>query len=124
MSNIANEIPEITTAQFEKLLKEQTPEQDTQKWTDLEINKIYTITNVKVVITQKGKSIILSLLNNGEVWAPDRLKNKILNSENYYNPPFYFRPLGLKPCQNNPKNKYHSYDLVAGHCDFVEKIHV
>ena len=24
--------------------------------------------------------------------------------------PFYFRPLGLKPCKDNPRNKYHSYD--------------
>ena len=98
MTNPANEIQEITTAQFEKLLKEQTPEYDTQKWTDLEINKIYTVTNTKMVDIQIGKSIILSLLNKGDVWAPGHLKNKILNSDYYHNPPFYVKPLGLKPC--------------------------
>ena len=78
MTNPANEIQEITTAQFEKLLKEQTPEYDTQKWADLEINKIYTVTNTKMVDTQIGKSMILSLLNYGDVWAPEHLKIKSL----------------------------------------------
>ena len=116
MTNPANKIQEITTAQFEKLLKEQTPEYDTQKWTDLEINTIYTVTSTKMVDTQSGKSMILSLLNNGDVWAPEHLKNKILNIDNYNNPPFYVRPLGLKPYKkNNPRNKYHAYDLVIDH---------
>ena len=81
MSNLANEIQEITTAQFDKLLKEQTHQYN--KWSDLEINKIYTVTNTKMIDTQKGKSMILSLLNNGDVWAPEHLKNKILNSDYY-----------------------------------------
>ena len=72
MSNLAYEIQEITTAQFDKLLKEQTPQYN--KWSDLEINKIYTVTNTKMIDTQKGKSMILSLLNNGDVWAPEHLK--------------------------------------------------
>ena len=115
MSNPANKIQEITTAQFEKILKEQTPEYDTQNWTDLKINKIYTVTNTKMVDTQIGKSIILSLLDNGDFWAPEHIKNKILNSDNYNNPPFYVRPLGLKPCKNNPRNKYYAYDIVIDH---------
>ena len=122
MSNLANEIQEITTAQFDKLLKEQTPQYN--KWSDLEINKIYTVTNTKMIDTQKGKSMILSLLNNGDVWAPEHLKNKILNSDYYYNPPFYIRPLGLKPCKNKPVNKYHVYDMVIGTGDSIEITHV
>ena len=110
MSNLGNEIQEITIAQFDKLLKEQTPQYN--KWSDLEINKIYTVTNAKMIDTQKGKSMILSLLNNGDVLAPEHLKNKILNSDCYNNPPFYIRPLGLKPCKNKPVNKYHGYDMV------------
>ena len=78
MTTQAKDIKEITHAQFEKLLKEQTPEHDTQKWIDLEINKIYTVTNTKMVDTQNGKSMILSLLNNCDVWAPDHLKIKSL----------------------------------------------
>ena len=31
-------------------------------------------------------------------------KNRICNGDTYANPPFYVRPLGLKPCKNN-KNK-------------------
>ena len=89
MSNLANEIQEITTAQFDKLFKEQTPQYN--KWSDLGINKIYTVTNTKIINTQKGKSMILSLLNNDDVWAPEHLKNKILNSDYYYNPPFYIK---------------------------------
>ena len=59
MSNLANETQEITTAQFDKLLKEQIPQYN--KWSDLEINKIYTVTNTKMIDTQKGKSMIFSL---------------------------------------------------------------
>ena len=70
MSNPANEIQEITTAQFEKLLREETPEHNTQKLTKIEINKIYTVTNTKLVDTPIGKSF----LNNGDVWAPEDLK--------------------------------------------------
>ena len=58
MSTPANEIQEITTAQFDELLKEQTPEYN--KWSDLEENKIYTVTNTKMVDSQYGKSMILT----------------------------------------------------------------
>ena len=122
MSNLANKIQEITTAQFDKLLKEQTPQYN--KWSDLEINKIYTVTNTKMIDTQKGKSMILSLLNNGDVWAPEHLKNKILNSDYYYNLPFYIRQLGLKPCKNKPVNKYHAYDMVIDTGDSIDITHV
>ena len=39
-------------------------------------------------------------------------KNKIADGETYKYPPCYVRPLGLKPCKKNPRNKYHSFDLV------------
>ena len=39
-------------------------------------------------------------------------KNKIADGETYKYPPFYVRPLDLKTCKNNPRNKYHSFDLV------------
>ena len=120
------EMKEITTKEFDAMLKEQT-QYDTQKWTDLELNKVYTITAYRKVETSNGQSVILTLLNNGEVWAPSHLVNKINSKE----PPFYVRPLGLKPCKNNKKNKYHAYDLVFPkkqvstsnfmHCDYVKK---
>ena len=44
---------ELTTEKFEKLLEEQTPLYN--KWTDLEINKIYKITNTTLVNTKKAK---------------------------------------------------------------------
>ena len=105
MSKPANEIQEITTPQFDELLKEQTPEYNTKKWSDLEKNKIYTVTNTKMVDIQNGKSMILTLLNNGDVWAPEHLKHRICNGDTYINPPFYVRQLGLKPCKNNKKIK-------------------
>ena len=74
MNDQANEIREITTAQFENLLKQQT--HDPQKWADLEINRIYTVTNTKIVPTKNGEAMILSLFNNGEIWAPEHLKTK------------------------------------------------
>lgn len=98
---------EITTGKFEQLLKDQS-RYNTQKWSDLEINKIYTITNYKTITTSNGESVILTLKDNGEVWCPVHLAEKIEGKE----PPFYVRPLGLKPCKNNKKNKYHAYDLV------------
>ena len=45
---------------------------------DLEINKIFTVTNIRMVLTKIGQAMILSLLNNGEVWAPEHLKTKSL----------------------------------------------
>ena len=95
MSNPANDTQTITAAEFDNLLKEQTY----QKWSDLEINKIYTVTNTRLVGTQYGMSMVLTLLDNGEVWAPESLKNKIVNSDSYIKPPFYVRPLALKPCK-------------------------
>ena len=101
MSNPANDTQTITAAEFDNLLKEQTY----QKWSDLEINKIYTVINTRMVGTQYGTSMVLTLLDNGEVWAPESLKNKIVNSDTYFNPPFYVRPLGLKPCKKKSKKQ-------------------
>ena len=55
-----------------------------------------TVTNTKIVPTKNGEAMILFLFNNGEVWAPEHLKTKIMNSDTYSHPPFYFRPLGLR----------------------------
>lgn len=93
--------------EFDEMLKEQSF-YDTKRWTDLEINQIYSITSFRAVETSNGESVILTLKDNGDVWCPAHLANKINDKE----PPFYIRPLGLKPCKNNKKNKYHAYDLV------------
>ena len=98
---------DISTDEFEQLFKEQN-EYDTKKWSDLEINKIYTITEYKTINTTNGESVILTLKNNDEVWCPAHLATRIEGKE----PPFYVRPLGFKSCKNNKKNKYHAYDLV------------
>ena len=98
---------DITEEEFEEMLKEQS-EYNTKKWSDLEIKKIYTITDYKTVETSNGESTILTLKDNGNVWCPSHLATKIEDGE----PPFYVRPLGLKPCKNNKKNKYHAYDLI------------
>ena len=99
---------EFTTEEFDKLLEEQVPMFN--KWTDLKIKKIYTITNTALVNTKKGKAMVLTLQNYGDVWAPDHLKTRI--QKNKLNPPMYIRPWGLKPCRDNTANKYHAYDLV------------
>ena len=88
----------ITEAEFDELLKEQS-QYDTKRWTDLEINKIYTITSCRTVDTSNGESVVLTLKDNGEVWSPPHLAKKIDDKE----PPFYIRPLGLKPCKKNKK---------------------
>ena len=62
-----------------KLLKEQIPKYDTHNLKDIEIDKLYTVTSTKVKDTQNGRSLI----NNGEVWATENLKNKIINSDTY-----------------------------------------
>ena len=107
MSQKANMVQEITIDEFEELLKEQS-EYDTQRWTDLEINKIYAVTSYRTVDTSNSETLVLTLKDNGEVWCPAHLAKKIEDKE----PPFYIRPLGLKPCKKNKKNKYHAYDLV------------
>ena len=71
----------------------------------LRFNKVYTVANTKMVGTQDGESMVLNLLNH--------LKDRLKRGDSYVTPPFYVRPRGLKPCRKNPKNKYHSYDLVV-----------
>ena len=44
---------ELTTEEFDKLLEEQAPVFN--KWTDLKIKKIYTITNTALVNIKKAK---------------------------------------------------------------------
>ena len=56
-----------------------------------------------MVPTEYGRATILSLPNIGKVWAPEHLKTKIINSDTYFNPPFYLRTLGMTPCMDNPK---------------------
>ena len=73
-----------------------------------------------MVPTEYDRAMILSLLNIGEVWAPEHLKTKIMNSDTYYIPPFYLRPLGMKPCKDNPRKKCRSYDLVFDNGEFLE----
>ncbi len=114
----------ITEAEFDELLEQQS-QYDTKKWTDLEIKKIYTITSYRTVDTSNGESLVLTLKDNGDVWCPAHLAKKIEGKE----PPFYIRPLGLKPCKNNKKNKYHAYDLVFPkkgndymHKDYVKRV--
>ena len=55
--------------------------------------------------------MVLTLQNYGDVWATDHLKIRI--QKNKLKPPMYLRPRGLKPCKDNPSNKYHAYDLVV-----------
>ena len=106
---MANEIIEITDAEFDELLEEPTPQ--FKKWNDLEINKIYIVTNTTVVDTQMGESMVVTLKDNGAVWVPDHLKKRVV--EKNISPPFYIRPQGMKPCKNNPTNRYYAYDLVV-----------
>lgn len=98
---------EITSEEFDKMFNKQRS-YNIQKWTDLKIGKIYTITSFKRVNTIYGVGLILSLKNHGDVWAPSHLFTKIENKK----PPFYVRPLGLRNCKNNKTNQYHAYDLV------------
>ena len=76
---------------------------------------MYKITDTKNVQTQNGDGMVLTVLKKCvrfDVWAPERLRQKPLISEIYPLPPFYVRPLGLKPCKNS-KNKYHAYDIAV-----------
>ena len=55
---------------------------------------------------------------------PEHLKTKIMNSDTYFNPPFYLRPLGMKPCKDNPRKKCRSYDLVFDNGESLEQIQI
>ena len=102
---------DISLDEFERMLEKQrskSKSNNTQKWTDLKINKIYKIKEFKTVNTSNGESMILTLKDNGEVWCPKYLATKIKDKQL----PLYVRPLGLKPCKNNKRNNYHAFDLV------------
>ena len=61
---------------------------------ELDTDKFLTVTNIKMVPTEYGQAMILTLLNIGEVWGSEHMKTKIMNSDTYFHPPFYLRPLG------------------------------
>ena len=94
-----------------------------ERWI-LDTDKFLTVTNIKMVPTEYGPAMILSLLNIGEVWMPEHLKTKIMNSDTYFNPPFYLRPFGMNPCKDNPRKKYRSYDLVSDNGESLEQIQI
>ena len=75
-----------------------------ERWR-IDTDKFLTVTNIRIVPTEYGRAMILSLPNIGEVWAPKHLKTEIMNSDTYFIPPFYLRPLGMKPCKDNPRKK-------------------
>ena len=94
-----------------------------ERWR-LDTDEFLTVTNIRMVPTEYGQAMILTLLNIGEVWGSEHLKTKIMNSDTYFNPPFYLRPLGMKPRKNNPRKKCHSYDLVFDNGESLEQIQI
>ena len=90
----------------------------------LDINEFYTVTNIRMVPTKYGRVMILTLLNIGEVWGSEHMKTKIMKSDTYFNPPFYLRPLGMKPCKDHPRKKCSSYDLVFDNGEILEQIQI
>ena len=55
---------------------------------------------------------------------PEHMKTKIMNSDTYFHPPFYLRPLGMKPCKDHPRKKCPSYDLVFDNGEILEQIQI
>ena len=90
----------------------------------LDTDRFVTVTYIKMVPTEYDQAMILTLLNIGEVWGSEHLKTKIMNSDTYFNPPFYLRPLGMKPCKDHPRNKCRSYDLVFDNGEYLEHIQI
>ena len=88
-----------------------------ERW-GLDTDKFLTVTNIRIIQTEYGRAMILSLLNIGEIWEPEHLKTT------YFNPPFYLRPLGMKPCKDNPRKKCRSYYLVFDNGEFLEQIQI
>ena len=72
---VATKIEEITEAKFDQMLEEQAPQY--KKWGDLEIKKIYVVTDTTIVSTKTGDSMVLTL-KNGAVWAPGHLKKRVI----------------------------------------------
>ena len=91
---------------------------------ELDTDKFYTVTNIRMVPTKYGRTMILTLLNIGEVWGSEHMKTKIMNSDTYFNPPFYLRPLGMKPCKDHPRKKCPSYGLVFDNGEILEPIQI
>ena len=94
-----------------------------ERWR-LDTDEFLTVTNIKMVPTEYDQAMILTLPNIGEVWGSEHLKTKIMNSDTYFNPPFYLRPLGMKPCKDHPRKKCRSYDLVFDNGECLEQIQI
>ena len=94
-----------------------------ERWR-LDTDEFLTVTNIRMVPTEYSQAMILTLLNIGEVWGSEHLKTKIMNTDTYFNPPFYLRPLGMKPCKDNPRKKCRSYDLVFDNGECLEQIQI
>jgi hypothetical protein len=100
----------ITEQEFDAALDELMLLKKTKQWTELEVGKIYTILDTKGIDTKYGRSMVLTINNVGDVWAPKSLAIKIDKAAK--KPPHHVRPTGSKPCKNNENYKWQSYDLI------------
>ena len=101
----------ITTAQFEKQLREQNDAINALKWRELQIGQIYTIVSVEFLTTQYGGACILTLSDGQRVYSPSSL-TKRLKQEKQKPFPRYVRSTGRIQSKRNPTQTYYAFDLV------------
>lgn len=57
----------------------------TKKLRDLEVNKLYAITEVKKISTRYGIKIVLQLDSNFDIFLPSRVNGILVENEEIYN---------------------------------------
>ena len=97
---------EISTEEFEQRLEEQKQQSEILKFSELETDSIYKITDADVIETKNGKACIITLHSDEKVWATSLLIKKLEKLQ----PPLLLRPKGKKKSENG--REYYNFDLV------------
>ena len=102
---------------YEQMSREHSARTDALKWTDLEQNVVYQITNTRTVNTQHEQSVFLSLQKADEssctAWACGMLSSELLqNPMIMVSSPLFVLSTGKKTSKTNGR-VYNSYQLLT-----------
>ena len=82
------------------------------KWSELQENQIYTITNATHIQTRYGDACIITLNNGQQLWAPSSLIKRFKQDKHTIFFTCYVHPTGKERSKHNPAREYYSFDLV------------
>ena len=102
----------VSKQEFEQLLEEQKGP-SILKWSELEENGIYEITNFEIMETRVGKSGVITISDDARVWSCSTLTKRLENLDlDFGESVALVRPTG-KTESKTTGNMYNSFELVV-----------